>query len=310
VAAKPVICLLGPTASGKTTLAIELVQRLPAAIVSVDSALIYRGMNIGTAKPTPDILKRAPHRLIDIRDPVQSYSAGEFREDALSVIKDILAKEQLPLLIGGTMLYFHVLQHGIAALPKANPAIRQQLQHALEKQGLKKLYARLQSIDPISAQRIHPNDPQRLLRALEVVEITGKTLTELQRAPSLAPPPYQFINVAIVPDDRSHHHKLIANRFQDMLKQGFVEEVENLFKRSELHAELPAIRTVGYRQIWNYLAKKLTYEEMQEHAIIATRQLAKRQMTWLRSCKNLLSLPYSDKNNLSKIINLGRVDNS
>ena len=295
---------MGPTASGKTNLAIELTQVLPTEIISVDSALIYREMNIGTAKPTADILKQAPHRLIDICDPSQSYSAGEFRDDVLSAIEAILEKKRIPLLVGGTMLYFHVLQHGIAALPKANQAVRQQLQQALENQGLAKLYARLQRMDPISAQRIHANDPQRILRALEVIEITGKTLTELQQSQIQTPLPYQFINIAIMPNDRSYLHQQIENRFHAMLKQGFVEEVEHLFKRGDLHADLPSIRTVGYRQIWNYLAGKLTYHEMQERAIIATRQLAKRQMTWLRSWKNLLPLAHDDKNNSHKIIEL------
>ena len=293
---------MGPTATGKTNLAIELLQQLPLEIISVDSALIYREMNIGTAKPTPDMLKQAPHRLIDIRDPSQSYSAGEFREDAISAIEAILAKKRIPLLVGGTMLYSHVLQQGIAELPKANQAVRQQLQQALDKQGLAKLYLRLQQIDPMTAQRIHANDPQRILRALEVIDITGKTLTELQRSQSPASLPYQFINIAIIPDDRSHLHQRIEKRFHAMLKQGFVEEVEKLYQRGDLHADLPAIRTVGYRQIWHYLADKLTYEQMQERAIIATRQLAKRQMTWLRAWKNLFSLAYDDKNNSRKII--------
>ncbi|MES2998894.1 MAG: tRNA (adenosine(37)-N6)-dimethylallyltransferase MiaA [Pseudomonadota bacterium] len=295
---------MGPTASGKTTLAIELIQAFPAEIISVDSAMIYRDMNIGTAKPSADVLKYAPHRLIDIRDPIQHYSAGQFREDALSAIEDILVKSQLPLLVGGTMLYFHVLQQGIAPLPKANLAVRQQLQQELETQGLKKLYARLQSIDPISAQRIHPNDPQRLLRALEVVEITGNTLTELQRSQSLDPLPYQFINIVIIPDDRSYHRHLIEKRFQEMLKQGFVEEVNNLFQRGDLSSDLPAIRTVGYRQIWNHLAGNLDAKAMQERAVIATQQLAKRQMTWLRSWKTDQQLILGDKNNVSKSISL------
>lgn len=295
---------MGPTASGKTKLAIEFTQQFPAEIISVDSAMIYREMNIGTAKPTPELLKKAPHCLIDIRDPSQCYSAGEFREDALGAIEAILKKKCIPLLVGGTMLYFHVLQQGIAALPKANQAIRQQLQQSLEKQGPQKLHEKLQLIDPVAAQRIHPNDPQRLLRALEVAAITGKTLTEIQSTQSLTPLPYHFLNIALIPQDRSHHHHLIEKRFKTMLKQGFVEEVEKLFKRGDLKADLPAMRTVGYRQIWPYLEGKLSYPVMQECAIIATRQLAKRQMTWLRAWKNIYSFSYEEKNISHKIAEL------
>jgi tRNA dimethylallyltransferase len=287
---------MGPTASGKTNLAIEFIQQFPAEIISVDSAMIYREMNIGTAKPAPELLKQAPHRLIDLRDPSQNYSVGEFRKDSLAAIKAILEKKRIPILVGGTMLYFHVLQYGIASLPKANPEIRQQLQQALEKQGQQMLHAELQRIDPIAAQRIHPNDPQRLLRALEVAAITGKTLTEIRSTQSITPLPYHFINIALIPQDRNHHHRLIEKRFQAMLKQGFIEEVEKLFKRTDLNADLPSIRTVGYRQIWQYLEGKLSYPAMQERAVIATRQLAKRQMTWLRSWKNLYSLNYEEKN--------------
>jgi tRNA dimethylallyltransferase len=295
---------MGPTACGKTDLAVELVQRLPAEIISVDSALIYREMNIGTAKPTADILKQAPHYLIDIRDPSQNYSAGEFREEALAAIETILEKKHIPLLVGGTMLYFHVLQQGIAELPKANPALRQQLKKNLAKEGLTNLYRRLQSLDPISAQRIHTNDPQRILRALEVIEITGKPLSELQKSHASTPPPYQFINIAIIPDNKNAHWQQIEKRFHTMLKQGFVEEVENLFKRGDLNTDLPSIRTVGYRQIWSYLAGELSYQEMQERAVIATRQLAKRQITWLRSWKSLFLLPYRYKNSIHKIIDI------
>ncbi len=293
---------MGPTASGKTDLAIELIQQLPVEIISVDSAMIYRNMNIGTAKPTPDILKRAHHRLIDIRDPLQTYSAGDFREDALCAIETILEKKHIPLLVGGTMLYFHVLQQGIATLPKANQTVRQQLQLELKKQGLEKLYIRLQLIDPKTAQRIHPHDPQRILRALEVAEITGKTLTELHQAQPSISLPYQFINIALIPDDRGYHHQIIKNRFHAMLEQGFVEEVEHLFKRGDLNSNLPSIRTVGYRQIWHYLSGELSHNEMQERAVIATRQLAKRQMTWLRSCKNLYVLNTNEKNTCKQLV--------
>ena len=213
---------MGPTASGKTNLAIELIQHLDAEIISVDSAMIYRSMDIGTAKPSPLILKQAPHRLIDTHDASQSYSAGEFRVDAISAIEEILARDHIPLLVGGTMLYFHVLQQGIATLPPANQLVRQQLKKELEQQGLKKLHQRLTIIDPIAAQRIHPNDPQRLLRALEVPLITGKTLTALQQAPINSHLPYLFINIALIPSDRNLLHQSIATRFQTMLKLGLL----------------------------------------------------------------------------------------
>ncbi|RDH40339.1 MAG: tRNA (adenosine(37)-N6)-dimethylallyltransferase MiaA [Candidatus Aquirickettsiella gammari] len=302
--AKPVICLMGPTASGKTNLAIELIQHLDAEIISVDSAMIYRSMDIGTAKPSPLILKQAPHRLIDTHDASQSYSAGEFRVDAISAIEEILARDHIPLLVGGTMLYFHVLQQGIATLPPANQLVRQQLKKELEQQGLKKLHQRLTIIDPIAAQRIHPNDPQRLLRALEVPLITGKTLTALQQAPINSHLPYLFINIALIPSDRNLLRQSIATRFQTMLKLGLLEEVEQLFKRGDLHANLPSMRTVGYRQVWNYLMGHISAIEMQESAIIATRQLAKRQLTWLRSWKKLNTLLCHDKENIQKIIQL------
>jgi tRNA dimethylallyltransferase len=224
--------------------------------------------------------------------------------DAIFAIEEILARDHLPLLVGGTMLYFHVLQQGIATLPPANELVRQQLKKELEQQGLKKLHQRLTIIDPIAAQRIHPNDPQRLLRALEVPLITGKTLTALQQAPINSHLPYLFINIALIPSDRNLLHQSITTRFQTMLKLGLLEEVEQLFKRGDLHANLPSMRTVGYRQVWNYLMGHISAIEMQESAIIATRQLAKRQLTWLRSCKKLNTLLCHDKESIQKIIQL------
>lgn len=295
---------MGPTASGKTNLAIDLLSYLDLEIISVDSAMIYRGMDIGTAKPSSLILKHAPHRLVDTHDPNEIYSAGEFRVDAIAAIEAITAKGHIPLLVGGTMLYFHVLQQGIATLPPANDLVRQQLNTELEELGLKKLHERLALIDPIAAQRIHPNDPQRILRALEVAILSGKTLTELQLAPIPSPVPYLFINIALIPTDRSILHQSIATRFQTMLEQGLLEEVERLFKREDLHINLPSIRTVGYRQIWNYLLGNISYNDMQEFAVIATRQLAKRQLTWLRSWEKLNSLASYDQENLKKTVEL------
>jgi tRNA dimethylallyltransferase len=299
-----IICLMGPTASGKTALAVELVQHLPCEIISVDSAMIYREMNIGTAKPSAEILKIAPHRLLNICDPAENYSAGQFRRDALREIEDIVARGKIPLLVGGTMLYFHVLQHGIAKLPPANQKIRQQILNDAEQYSWQTLHDRLQKIDPVAAQRIHPNDPQRLQRALEVYELSGKTLTELQNGNTKDKLPYNVINIAIAPNDRHILHQKIAERFDDMLQKGFIAEVEKLFARGDLHPNLPSMRSVGYRQAWDYLAGKLTYEEMHARAIIATRQLAKRQLTWLRSWKDVYTIDSEDPNCLKKILTI------
>jgi len=298
-----VICLMGPTASGKTDLAVKLVQHLPCDIISVDSAMVYRGMDIGTAKPTADILKIAPHRLLDICDPAESYSAGQFRADALREINSIIQYNRIPLLVGGTMLYFHALQNGLADLPGANPEIREKINQEAQLHGWQKLHERLQKIDPIAAERIHPNDPQRLQRALEIYEITGKSLTALIAEEAIQKLPYQIINIAIAPADRQLLHERITNRFNKMLAQGFIAEVEELYQRGDLHPDLPSIRAVGYRQAWDYLSGKITFEEMRERAIIATRQLAKRQMTWLRSWENLQWINSEDNDYLAKLLN-------
>ncbi|MDX1706722.1 tRNA (adenosine(37)-N6)-dimethylallyltransferase MiaA [Pseudidiomarina sp.] len=276
-----VICLYGPTAAGKTGLAIELCQRLPCDIISVDSALIYRGMDIGTAKPTAEELARAPHRLIDICDPAESYSAAQFAKDARSHIEAIIEKGRIPLLVGGTMLYFKALLEGMSELPEADPTIRQQLQSLLDEQGSRYLHSQLQLIDPPSAARIHPNDPQRLIRALEVWRSSGHSLTELsqQRRGAL---PYPIWQLAVAPPDRSVLHQRIALRFQLMLEQGLLDEVKALRERPDLHLDLPALRCVGYRQVWQYLDGEFSYEEMLDRGVFATRQLAKRQLTWLR----------------------------
>lgn len=293
----PVICLMGPTAAGKTDIAVSLVQQLPCQIISVDSAMVYRGMDIGTAKPSADILKIAPHRLLDICDPAESYSAGHFREDALREINSIIEHKQIPLLVGGTMLYFHALQQGLASLPRANAEVRERINQEAQLYGWQNMHKRLQKIDPVAAERIHPNDPQRLQRALEIYEVTGKNLTTLLEEEAKQKLPYQFINIAIIPTDRSSLHKRIAQRFDEMLQQGFIAEVEKLYHRDDLHADLPSIRAVGYRQLWDYLAGNITFAEMQERAVIATRQLAKRQITWLRRWKNLHS--FNSENNLT-----------
>ncbi|ACQ93983.1 tRNA delta(2)-isopentenylpyrophosphate transferase [Tolumonas auensis DSM 9187] len=292
----PVIFLMGPTASGKTALAIELVKRLPCDIISVDSALIYRGMDIGTAKPTAEELAQAPHRLLDIRDPFQTYSAADFRQDALREIETIVAQGRIPLLVGGTMLYYKALLEGLSPLPAADPLIRQAIEAEASLSGWEALHAQLQSIDPVAAARIHPNDPQRLSRALEVYRISGQTLTELTQTKG-EQLPYRTLQFAIAPTDRELLRQRIAERFHLMLSQGFEQEVRALYDRGDLNADLPSIRCVGYRQMWEYLDGQISYDEMVYRGIVATCQLAKRQMTWLRSWQNVTWLETGAINN-------------
>jgi len=281
-AAPPAILLMGPTASGKTDLAIALRRHLPVELVSVDSAMVYRGMDIGSAKPSAEELVLAPHRLIDICDPAQAYSAARFRDDALREMRDITASGRIPLLVGGTMLYYRALQYGLSDLPKADPAVRAALQRELEMQGLEALHERLARIDPLAAARIHRNDPQRTLRALEVWELSGRPLSELQ-ATAGQPMPYRAIKLVRSPASREELHERINRRFLAMLDNGLVEEVERLVARGDLHPDMPAMRSVGYRQVWAWLRGEFTRDEMVERGQAATRQLAKRQMTWLRS---------------------------
>lgn len=287
----PAICLMGPTASGKTNLAIELVQRLPCVIINVDSAQIYRGMHIGTGKPDMQTLLRAPHRLLDILDPAEAYSVSHFRDDALREMASIRDSGRIPLLVGGTMMYFKALRDGLASMPAADADVRQQILDSAETQGWAAVHARLQEVDPESARRIHPNDPQRLQRALEIYLISGKTMTEFhqeesgQRADSAIPFDLHFFSIQ--PGLRSVLHEKIARRFHQMIADGFVEEVEALMGRGDLNLHMPSMRAVGYRQIWQYIAGELSFDAMLETGIIATRQLAKRQITWLRSWKEL-----------------------
>lgn len=280
---KPIFCLMGPTASGKTPLAVDLVQRFPFEIISVDSAMVYRGMDIGTAKPDAETLKIAPHRLIDIRDPADSYSAGQFRDDVLREIEDVHALGKIPLLVGGTMMYFRVLQQGLASIPRADAALRAQLQARIDLEGLAVLHAELAQIDPAAAARIHPNDSQRIQRALEVFLLTGKTITAMQLEDTSPLSAYAMHNLAIAPALRSTLHERIALRFDQMLEMGFLHEVEGLYARSDLSIDLPSIRSVGYRQAWEYLSGAISHTAMRDMAIAATRQLAKRQLTWLRT---------------------------
>lgn len=308
----PAIFLMGPTAAGKTDLAIELTKVLPCELISVDSALVYRGMDIGTAKPSKALLEKYPHRLIDILDPGQSYSAADFRTDALQAMGEITARGKIPLLVGGTMLYFKALLEGLADMPAADAEIRAQIEAQAASQGWQALHDELASVDPVSAARIHPNDPQRLVRALEVFRVSGISMTahrEQQSAQSAQASasgrhqlPYTVANLAIAPTDRKVLHDRIAVRFRQMLDEGFVEEVVALRSRGDLHSNLPSIRAVGYRQVWDHLDGKLTRDEMQERGIIATRQLAKRQFTWLRSWQNLHWLDSLASDNLSRAL--------
>lgn len=277
---------MGPTASGKTDIAIALSQIIPCSIISVDSALIYRDMNIGTAKPDAKILAQFPHRLINICDPSESYSAARFVKDAVHEIKNIHAEDKIPLLVGGTMLYFRALQQGLSPLPAANVEIRQKILTEAEQLGWPALHKKLQEIDPQSALRIHQNDPQRLQRALEIYEITGQAPSALYALENENNLNYRLLNIIVAPSDRTILHQRIAIRFQHMLEQGFIDEVAALRSRGDLNINMPSMRAVGYRQVWEYLEGQLNYAEMVERGIIATRQLAKRQLTWLRSWKN------------------------
>jgi tRNA dimethylallyltransferase len=299
----PVICLMGPTASGKTALAIELVEHLQAEIISVDSALIYRGMDIGTAKPSAAELALAPHRLIDILDPTEAYSAADFRRDALVHIEDIRNKGKVPLLVGGTMLYYKALLDGISPLPEASPEIRAQLERRALDVGWATLHEELAKVDPVSAERIHPNDPQRINRALEVFMVSGRSLTDWTTDKG-DPFPFPVKQFAIAPTDRAVLHERIEFRFMQMLQQGFEEEVLKLRHRGDLHPNLPSMRCVGYRQMWDYLDGLVSYQEMVYRGVAATRQLAKRQLTWLRSWQELnwLKSEVSPAENLQAVL--------
>ena len=307
----PAIFLMGPTASGKTDLALALADELPCELISVDSALIYRGMDIGTAKPDKQTLADYPHHLVDILDPAQSYSAAEFVSDTRALMAQATAAGKIPLLVGGTMLYYKALLEGMADLPEANAAVRERLEALGKAEGWAALHAQLQAVDPESAARIHPNDPQRLVRALEVFEVSGETLTthRLRQQQNQAVGahgnshlPYTVARLCIMPAERSILHQRIEQRFKVMIRHGFVEEVEALMQRPDLHAALPSMRAVGYRQVWEYLDGQLSYDEMIERGIIATRQLAKRQVTWLRGWDELYSLDSLSGDNLSQTL--------
>ncbi len=315
----PAIFLMGPTASGKTDLAMALCEHLPCDIISVDSAMIYRGMDIGTAKPTPEELARAPHRLIDICDPAQTYSAADFRRDALAEMEKITASGRIPLLVGGTMMYYKALLHGMSGLPSASPELRAVLMGEAEEKGWSALYRELEQGDPVAAGLIHPNNRQRLLRALEVMRLTGRPISSFWQAEMPEPDggtggevkdytyftqwqadeasslPYTIVQLAMAPSERRVLHERIRLRFQSMLESGFLEEVQALMGRGDLHPDLPSMRCVGYRQAWGYLAGEYDHDTFVSKGIAATRQLAKRQLTWLRKWSDVEWLDSEDK---------------
>jgi tRNA dimethylallyltransferase len=279
----PVLFLLGPTAAGKTALACALAERFPLDLVSVDSALVYRHMNIGTAKPDAAVLRAYPHALIDLVDPTEAYSAASFRRDALNEIARIRAARRVPLLVGGTMMYVKALLDGLSALPPADPAIRAEIEAQAEREGWQQLHAKLAAVDPTTAARLAPNDGQRIQRALEVFELTGQPLSALQRRAEQPAPPFAWRGVALLPSDRGVLHSRIADRFDAMLAAGFVDEVRDLRARFTLSPDMPSMRCVGYRQAWQYLDGDIDATQMRDQGIAATRQLAKRQLTWLRA---------------------------
>lgn len=297
----PVIFLMGPTAAGKTALAISLCEHLNTEIISVDSALVYKGMDIGTAKPDAEELARAPHHLIDLLDPSETYSVADFRRDAIKKIDEFHQKGKVPILVGGTMMYFKSLIDGLSPLPEACPIVRAELEAQAKQFGWPHLHQELAKVDPQAADKISENDSQRINRALEVYRIRGKTMTELQKQkqPTL---PYTFHQFAIAPDDRSELHQRIEKRFKIMIEQGFEKEVSTLYLRKDLHPNMPSIRCVGYRQMWDYLAGEVDHDEMVFRGIAATRQLAKRQLTWLRSWSDVTWLTTGDEENLQRVV--------
>lgn len=291
----PAIFLMGPTASGKTGLAVKLKQQFPLEIISVDSALVYRGMNIGTAKPDDETLAKAPHHLIDLISPTEAYSAASFRRDALKLMQEVYERGNVPLLVGGTMLYFSALEEGLSGLPQADPDLRATLDAEAAILGWPAMHAKLADIDPITAARLKPTDAQRIQRALEVFHLSGRTMSALFTDQQMEALPYRLLKIGLMPSERKILHERIALRFQQMLSQGLIEEVRQLLTNyPALHANMPSMRCVGYRQVLGYLRQEYNYETMLEKGIAATRQLAKRQMTWLRSMPNTMALDCLD----------------
>lgn len=299
----PVVCLMGPTASGKSSAAIQLAQYWPVEIVNVDATMVYRGLDIGSAKPSAQELESAPHHLIDIRDPDEPYSVADFVNDASDCIQAIRQRGHYPLLVGGTMMYYRALQYGLSNLPQADPQLRQTLTQRAQHQGWPALHTELQQVDPTTAQRLHPHDSQRIQRALEVYHLTGQPLSAHTQQPQQAHPG-PFINIGLLPDDRAWLHNKIETRFYKLLEHGFIDEVAKLVFQQGYSPELPALRSVGYRQIIHYLQGHYDYETMVYKAIVATRQLAKRQITWLRKWGHLQRISCDQANIMSKIDNV------
>lgn len=299
-----VIFVMGPTASGKTDLAMKLCDTLPCDLISVDSAMIYRDMDIGTAKPTPDELRAYPHRLVDILDPAEAYSAAQFRADALAEIADIQSRGRIPLLVGGTMLYFNALQQGLANLPEADPKLRARLEAEAAELGWPAMHKRLAEVDPEGARRLKPTDAQRLQRALEVFELTGRPISDHWREQAEAKLPFDILPLALMPQDRSRLHQRIEQRFDLMLAAGFEEEVRQLWERGDLHERMPSIRCVGYRQMWSWFSDEYDRDTMRYKGVVATRQLAKRQLTWLRSWPDVNWLDSEASNLVSHALKL------
>jgi tRNA dimethylallyltransferase len=297
----PAIFLMGPTASGKTGVAVELAQTLPVEIISVDSALVYRDMDIGTAKPDVATLARAPHHLLNIRDPIEVYSAAAFRHDALRLMQDITQRGKIPLLVGGTMLYFRALQHGLSTLPEADSSIRAALDAEIAQYGIQHLHRQLALVDAETAARLAPNDTQRIQRALEIYRLAGQPMSVLLKQKQHSELPYRILSIALIPGERSVLHQRIATRFKKMLEQGLVDELRSLRQRYQLHPGLPSMRCVGYRQAWQFLEGEINEAQLLETGIAATRQLAKRQHTWLRSMPDNIEMDCLLKNLNEKV---------
>ena len=296
---------MGPTASGKTALAIELRNHLPVELINVDSAQIYRGLDIGSAKPDAATLAAAPHRLIDIRDPGQAYSAAEFLADAKAEMAAIVADGKIPLLVGGSMLYFKVLLEGLSDLPEANQQIRDEIEQFAAQNGWPAVHRQLEEVDPVTARRLHPNHSQRIQRALEVFRVSGVPLSSLQGSSvGGLGDQYRIVQFSLIPQNRSLLHKRIEARFQQMMELGFEREVRELYQRGDLHANLPSIRCVGYRQLWDYCSGECSLAEAQQKAVIATRQLAKRQMTWLRNWPQASEIEADDQHGFRSVKDL------
>lgn len=291
---------MGPTASGKTDLAFTIADEYPCDIISVDSVMVYRSLDIGSAKPDGETLKKYPHHLVDILEPSQSYSAANFRDDALRLIKESHGNNKIPLLVGGTLLYFGALLRGLSKMPSADPEVRKKISDLAGEKGWEFVHDRLAEVDPLAAERIHPNDPQRIQRAMEVYELTGTSISDWHAESEQNELPFKPLKFALIPEDRARLHKLIEQRFDLMLEQGFLEEAQQLFRCETLHEDLPSMRSVGYRQAWKYFAGEYDVTMMREKAIIATRQLAKRQLTWLRG-ESSLSTISAEKPNIHDV---------